>query len=252
MDRLIYTAYQSINNALDNKAIRSQNLSSTNVPGFKADMQLGSSGSGYLEQFDTLYSRVFPVKSDSGGFISASGQVRQTSQFLDLAIRGDGFFIAKKDNAQPFLTRRGDMQINNENILTNAANETILSSDLTPIIVPPHRKMVISENGNISIEPLNSPQGTIVEVGTIGLTMGGEEPLIKSPDGRIRAKNGGVPGADQQPRIAQGYIEESNVNMIEQLVGSIEEQRRYEVNVKMIKSAEAIDQSGSSLLRLPS
>jgi flagellar basal body rod protein FlgF len=36
------------------------------------------------------------------------------------------------------------------------------------------------------------------------------------------------------------------------LVGSIEEQRRYEVNVKMIKSAETIDQSGSSLLRLPS
>ena len=40
MDRLIYTAFQSINNALDNKAIRSQNLSSTNTPGFKADMSL--------------------------------------------------------------------------------------------------------------------------------------------------------------------------------------------------------------------
>ena len=50
----------------------------------------------------------------------------------------------------------------------------------------------------------------------------------------------------------KGYIEESNVNMIEQLVGSIEEQRRYEVNVKMIKSAEAIDQGGSSLMRMPS
>ena len=55
-----------------------------------------------------------------------------------------------------------------------------------------------------------------------------------------------------KPRIAQGYIEESNVNIIEQLVGSIEEQRRYEVNVKMIKSAEAIDQGGSSLMRMPS
>ena len=48
MDRLIYTAFQSINNALDNKAIRSQNLSSTNTPGFKADMSLGGSGSVIL------------------------------------------------------------------------------------------------------------------------------------------------------------------------------------------------------------
>ena len=252
MDKLIYTAFQSINNALDNKAIRSQNLSSTNTPGFRADMSVGSAGSGYLEQFDTLYSRAFPVIDDRSGFISAPGQNRETGQDLDLAIRGDGFFMAQKDGAPPFLTRRGDMQINNENILTNAANEIILSNELAPITIPPHRKMTISEDGNISIEPLNSPAGTIAQVGTIGLTLGGEEPLVKSNDGNIRTKNGGIPAADQQVRLAQGYIEESNVNIIEQLVGSIEEQRRYEVNVKMIKSAEAIDQSGSSLLRLPS
>lgn len=252
MDKLIYTAFQSISNALDNKAIRSQNLSSTNTPGFRADMGLGGSGSGYLEQFDTLYTRAFPVIEERSGFISAPGQIRQTSQYLDLAIRGDGFFLARKDGMPPFLTRRGDMQINAQNILTNAANEVILSNDLNPIVVPPHREMTISEEGNITIEPMNSPPGTIVEVGTIGLTLGGDEPLAKSDDGKIRTKNGDIPAADQQARIAQGYLEESNVNIIEQLVGSIEEQRRYEVNVKMIKSAEAIDQGGSSLLRMPS
>jgi flagellar basal-body rod protein FlgF len=252
MDKLIYTAFQSINNALDNKAVRTQNLSSTNTPGFRADMSVGSAGSGYLEQFDTLYTRAFPVIDEKNGFISAPGQIRQTGQNHDLAIRGDGFFLAQQDGVSPFLTRRGDMQINNENILINAANETILGNDLNPIIVPPHRKMTISEDGNISIEPLNSPPGTIVQVGTIGLTLGGEEPLTKSTDGRIRTQNGGIPAADQQPRVAQGYIEESNVNMIDELVGSIEEQRRYEVNVKMIKSAEAIDQGGTSLMRMPS
>ena len=237
---------------MDNKAIRSQNLASSNTPGFRADMSLGGSGSGYLEQFDTLYTRAFPVIEERSGFISEPGQMRQTSQYLDLAIRGNGFFLAQKDGSPPFLTRRGDMQINNENILTNAANETILSNDLTPITIPPHRQMTISEEGNISIEPMNSPPGTIVQVATIGLTLGGEEPLVKSTDGKIRQKNGGIPAADQQARIAQGYIEQSNVNIIDQLVGSIEEQRRYEVNVKMIKSAEAIDQGGTSLLRLPS
>ena len=252
MDKLIYTAFQSINNALDNKSIRSQNLASTNTPGFRADMSLGGSGSGYLEQFDTLYTRAFPVIEERSGFVSAPGQMKQTSQYLDLAIRGDGFFFAQKEGFPPFLTRRGDMQINNENILTNAADEIILSNELNPIVIPPHRRMTISEEGNISIEPMNSPPGTVVQIATIGLTLGGEEPLSKSVDGKIRTNNGGIPAADQQARIAQGYIEESNVNIIDQLVGSIEEQRRYEVNVKMIKSAEAIDQGGTSLLRMPS
>ena len=61
--------------------------------------------------------------------------------------------------------------------------------------------------------------------------------------------NGGIPAHQQPNRIR--YIEESNVNIIT-INGSIEEQRRYEVNVKMIKSAEAIDQGGSSLMRMPS
>lgn len=252
MDKLIYTAFQSINNALDNKAIRTQNMASTNTPGFKADMQVGGAGSGYLEQFDTLYTRAFPLVDSASAFISAPGQMRQTGQDLDVSIRGEGFFLAQTEGASPFLTRRGDLQINNQNVLTNAANEVILSNAGIPIEVPAHRRMTISDNGNISIEPINSPPGTIVQVAAIGLTLGGEEPLVKSSDGRIRTRNGGIPEADQRPRIAQGFIEESNVNMIEELVGSIEEQRRYEVNVKMIKSAEAIDQSGSSLLRLPS
>ena len=90
MDKLIYTAFQSINNALDNKAIRAQNLSSTNTPGFKADMSIGSAGSGYLEQFDTLYTRAFPVINEKNGFISASGQIRQTSRARRITGRSQG------------------------------------------------------------------------------------------------------------------------------------------------------------------
>ena len=48
--------------------------------------------------------------------------------------------------------------------------------------------MTISEEGNISIEPINSPPGTVVQIATIGLTLGGEEPLSKSTDGKIRTQ----------------------------------------------------------------
>ena len=58
--------------------------------------------------------------------------------------------------------------------------------------------MTISEDGNISIEPMNSPPGTVVLVGTIGMTLGGEEPLVKSNDGKIRMKMVAYQAADQQ------------------------------------------------------
>ena len=123
--------------------------------------------------------------------------MKQTSQYLDLAIRGDGFSSHKKMAFLLFLPDAVTCKLNNENILTNAANEIILSNELNPII-PPHRRMTISEEGNISIEPINSPPGTVVQIATIGLTLGGEEPLSKSNDGKIRTNNGGIPAADQQ------------------------------------------------------
>ena len=91
MDKLIYTAFQSINNALDNKAIRSQNLSSTNTPGFRADMSVGSAGSGYLEQFDTLYSRAFPVIDDRSGWNTAI-----FSSYFSIVRFNQGLFAAKR------------------------------------------------------------------------------------------------------------------------------------------------------------
>ena len=50
----------------------------------------------------------------------------------------------------------------------------------------------------------------------------------------------------------QGFVELANVNVVEELVNSIENQRHYEINIKMISSASELDEAGSSLMRLPS
>ena len=110
---------------------------------------------------------------------------------------------------------------------------------------------MVSENGDLFIEPLGEPEGTRVLAATIALTSGSEEPLHKDTDGQIRLIEGGIPGADQNVVLAQGFIENSNVNAIEELVDTLGQQRLFEINVKFIALSEKIDEGGASIMRLP-
>ena len=169
----------------------------------------------------------------------------------DVAIRGNGFFIIKPDTGEPALSRRGDFEVSNLGDLTDGAGSQILDNNLNPINIPPHRRIIVSENGDLFIEPLGEPEGTRVLAATIGLTSGSEEPLHKDTDGEIRLVEGGIPAADQNVVLAQGFIENSNVIAIEELVDTLSQQRLFEVNVKFISLSEQIDEGGASIMRLP-
>ena len=77
------------------------------------------------------------------------------------------------------------------------------------------------------------------------------EGLTKSLDGKIRNFDGSIPDADQSGLFAQGVLEGSNVNAIEEMVFNMDMQRQFEINVKLIKQAEEIDKSGTKLMSLP-
>ena len=76
--------------------------------------------------------------------------------------------------------------------------------------------------------------------------------LIKDIDGEIRLVGGGVPAPDQNSVIAQSFLEESNVNAVEELVDTLSQQRQFEINVKLIKKASDLDSAGAKLMSLPS
>ena len=122
-----------------------------------------------------------------------------------------------------------------------------------PLEIPPNKKMIVSENGDVYVEPLNGADGERQLVGTIGTSLGGskEDPLVKTLDGQLRLASGGVPDADQGAVLSQGFLEASNVDPISELVGTMEDQRQFEINVKLISLSKEIDEGGTSLMRLP-
>ena len=249
---MIHTALNTLKNLSANRSVRAQNMSNINVPGHRKDLNTNFT-SGFLHEVKQYDTRVFAIHDGANGFSNKQGQLNPTGLETDIAINGPGFFIVQPKTGDPALSRRGDFSVSNTGLLVDGAGAKILSVDGAAIEIPPNKKMIVAENGDVSIEPLNGAVGERQLVGTIGTSLGGskEDPLVKSLDGHLRLASGGVPGADQAAVLSQGFLESSNIDAVSELVGSMEDQRQFEINIKLISLSKEIDEGGSSLMKLP-
>ena len=250
MDRSIYTALNSMNILRDNQSVTAQNLANISVTGFQKDIQINFA-SVYLDRDQGIDPRVLALQ-EPGGFDATPGPVQQTGAPLDLAVDGSGYFIVKPANGKIALSRRGDFTVSADGTLRDGTGTQPLSVDLEPVTIPAHRKISISGDGIIEIEPLNAPLGQTVIVGQLATTFGSEVPLAKTIDGFVRPIDGSVPAPDNRTILISGFLEGSNVQSVDELVTGIDQSRAYEINVKFISTAQEIDEASASLMRMPS
>lgn len=253
MDRLIYTSLNSLANLRDTQVVVAQNLANSAVPGFRSD--LANEGSAhFLSALESHTSRVFQLERGPHGFSERPGALSRTGDSMDIAIVERGYFyIQPEGGGAPALSRRGDLRTGADGVLTNGAGEVLLGTDLQPVILPPFRSIAIDDLGQITLEPANGAPGERVQVATLATLVPDESlELAKSPDGRIRMADGSaLPGPDQMARVTQGALEGSNVDSTGELIASIELQRSFELNMRMIQTARDTDEAALSLLRMP-
>ena len=250
MDRSIYTALNSMNILRDNQSVTAQNLANISVTGYRKDVSINFS-SVYLDRDKGIDPRVMALQ-EPGGFDNTPGPMQQTGAPLDLAVDGNGYFIVKPENGEISLSRRGDFTVSADGTLKDGTGTQPLSTDLQPITVPPHRRISVSGDGIINIEPLNGPIGQTVRVAQIATTFGSEVPLAKTVDGFVRPVDGSIPTPDNRTLLLSGFLEGSNVKSVDELVSGIEQSRAYEINVKFVTTAKEIDEATASLMRMPS
>ena len=89
MDRLIYTAFNTLNNIYDNRSVRAQNMANVNVPGYRRDLGTKSVGSAFLTAENTFQTRALAIRDDSNIFESEPGTLSQTGSDMDVALRGN-------------------------------------------------------------------------------------------------------------------------------------------------------------------
>lgn len=181
----------------------------------------------------------------------SEGSYKATYRSLDVAIRGNGFFEVIQDSGEPAYTRIGSLRTNNEGMLT-----TIDGLELSDQIqVPPDvGSLTISNSGVVEATFLDD--ASKIELGQIRLAH------IANPDS-LNALSGGLytttqasgtavirnAGEEGMGEVTQGYIEMSNVELVDEMTNLVLAQRAYQLNARIIQTADQVLETINNLRR---
>ncbi|MED5526718.1 MAG: flagellar basal-body rod protein FlgF [Pseudomonadota bacterium] len=247
MDHLLYLAMSGANQDMQSLTARANNLANAKTTGFKADFAQARAMQAFGEG---LPSRVFAMSERPGQRFDA-GPLQTTGRPLDVAVEGDGWLAVQGTDGTEGYTRAGNLRISDTGLLENAKGGLVLGDGNAPITIPlPYSKLEIGGDGTVSVLPQGAPANAMEVVGRIKLVNPDVKDLTKGEDGLFRQKDGNPAPADANVRIIQGALEGSNVNPVEEMTALIELQRQFEVQMKMMKTAEDMDSSQTNLMRL--
>jgi flagellar basal-body rod protein FlgG len=181
--------------------------------------------------------------------LHTQGNLQQTANQLDLAISGGGFLQIQMPDGTTAYTRDGSLHMDAQGQLVNS-NGYALSPAIT---IPANTQSItVAPDGTVSV----TQQGTAtpVQVGTIQLANfinpAGLQALGQNVYAETAASGtatSGTPGTNGLGTINQGFVETSNVNVVEEMVAMIQTQRAYEINSKAIQSSDQMLQKLSQL-----
>ncbi len=170
----------------------------------------------------------------------SQGNLQQSSNPLDVAVRGNGFFEIQMPDGTTGYTRDGAFQVSAQGqIVTN--NGYIVQPGIT---IPANAQSItIGADGTVSValpgQALPSSVGQLQIssfVNPAGLDPKGQNMFAETA--ASGTANSGAPGQNGLGAIQQGYVETSNVNVVEELVAMIQTQRAYELNSKAIQTSD--------------
>ncbi|HUU54580.1 MAG TPA: flagellar basal-body rod protein FlgG [Armatimonadota bacterium] len=183
--------------------------------------------------------------------IYSPGEMRQSGNSLDLAIEGDGFFQILLPDGRTAYTRDGAFKLDGQGRLVNSNGQPLDPE----IAIPPEATHVdIGSDGTVSVTVAGENEGQQLGQITLakflnpaGLTSIGRNLLLPTAaSGEVVT---GAPGSEGIGTLAQGFIELSNVSIIEEMVNMIVAQRAYEVNSKCIQVADEMLSMANTLHR---
>jgi len=248
MDRALFLAMSGAKQNMQAMQLRANNLANVSTTGFRADLAQARSMQAYG---DGLPSRVFSMTERPGNNFQ-QGSVITTGRDLDLTVQGDGWISVLDKTGAEGLTRNGNLQIDETGLLMNGNGHLVLGETDAPITLPvPLAKVEIGNDGTISVRPQGAPADAMEVVDRIKLVRPNNQDLYKDVNGLFRAKDPDAAyEADANVKVLTRALEGSNVNAVGEMTSLIDLQRQFEMQVKMMSTAEDMDKSSDSLLRM--
>jgi len=259
MLRALYSSAAGMESQQMNLDVISNNLANVNTTGFKKSK---------IEFQELLYQTTRAPGADQGSGntvptgiqvgqgsrpvatarIFTNGDLTQTGEPLDVAVQGDGFFQVQQTDGSIAYTRDGAFK--------TAADGRIVTSDGLPVQggfqpVPTGAQVTIGSNGNVTYTTSSGSTTFQVQLARFS-NEGGLESLGSNLYKETSASGTpqlGTPGQNGFGTLNQGYLELSNVKVVEEMVNLIQAQRAYEVNSKAVQAADEMMQQSNNLKR---
>ncbi|GMU70970.1 MAG: flagellar basal-body rod protein FlgG [Burkholderiales bacterium] len=181
--------------------------------------------------------------------IDTQGNLQQTGNPLDVAINGKGYLQITLPDGTSAYTRDGSLHLDNQGQLVTSSGYAVSPA----ITIPSNAQSVtVGRDGVVSVTQPGQAQPT--QVGSIqiatfvnaaGLEARGENLLIETASSGSPTVN--APGSNGAGVLQQGFVETSNVNVVEELVAMIQTQRAYEINSKAVQTSDQMLQRLSQL-----
>lgn len=248
MDRALFLAMSGAKQDMHALQLRANNLANVSTTGFRADLEQATAMQAYGAGFPT---RVFNM-TERPGYNFSQGPTITTGRDLDVAIKGDGWFSVIDGMGEEGYSRVGNMKVDQTGLLQNGLGHLILGDNGAPIFLPlPVSKIHIGSDGTVSVLPQGAPPDAMEEVDRIKLVRPDNAALYKDKNGVFKPIIAGtVFESDAAVSLLSGALEGSNVNAVGEMTGLIDLQRHFELQVKLMKTVEEMDQASSSLLRM--
>ncbi len=180
-----------------------------------------------------------------------TGDLQLTGNPFDLAIEGDGFFQVQQADGTTAFTRDGTFKVNADGRLVTSEGYFLIP-DVT--IPEDATSVAIGRDGTVAVQQFGQDGSTTVGqiemarfINPAGLTAIGRNLLIESPASGTPITD--IPGQGGLGEINQGYLEISNVSVVDEMVNMIVAQRAYEMNSKAIQTADDMSQIANNLKR---
>lgn len=247
MDRLIYTAMTGAKHVFMQQAGTANNLANASTVGFKAQEHRFRAVPVVSEAMPT---RAFVVDA-SVSDVMDEGPLMFTGRNLDVAVQGKGWIAVQLPDGSEAYTRAGSLDVDVTGLLQTKSGYTV-AGDGGPINIPPDNSIEIAPDGTISVIPTFGTPNNVNAVGRIKLVNPAEGDLVRGADGLFRVRDGQPAAADETVKLAPGTLEGSNVNVTDAMVNLISLSRQFEMQIKMLQTADTNAQRADQLLSLNS
>ena len=240
MDRMIYLSMSGAKATMQRQETLANNLANASTTGFRAELQAFRA---VPVRGDGASTRVYALETTTG-YDPTPGPMAATGRALDVAMQGNAWLAVQGLDGTEAYTRMGSLQVDAEGTLKTSGGLTVLG-DGGPIALPANSTPQIAADGTVSVKQAN---GGVTSVGRLKLVTP-EAALQRGDDGLFRAADGDLP-VDPNARVAEGTLEGSNVNPIENMVAMIAAARQFESQMKMLQTAEGDEKAASQLLSM--